>query len=180
MKHVKLFEQFANEKVYRLTGMYASKGIIGALMQAFKKEIERISHNGDPVETLDEVNAAWAKWAPKDGAKIIIDRVMKAVKNKEEVAFITASLNSKWELNPEFGDGVGGVMRFYIPNDFVINVGFMDDADGSRYSRKLDGGLNTPLFIASKDVEIMGAFDPEVGHNNVEIRGRETMMADEK
>ena len=180
MKHVLLFEQYVNEKIYRLTGPYAAKGIIGALMQAFKKEIERISHEGDPIETLDAVNSAWAKWAPKDGAKIIIDRVMKAVKNKEEVAFITASLNATWELNPEFGDGVGGVMRFYIPNDFVINVGFMDDADGSRYSRKLDGMMNTPLFNSKQDVEIMGAYDPEVGQNNIEIRGRETMMADEK
>jgi hypothetical protein len=179
MKKVKLFEQFVNEKVYRLTGPYAAKGIIGALMQAFKKEIERISHNGDPVETLDQVNAAWAKWAPKDGAKIIIDRVMKVVKDKEEVAFITASLNATWELNPEFGDGTGGVARFYIPSDFVINVGFMDDADGSRYSRKLDGMMNSPLFL-SKDIEILGAFDEEVGQNNIEIRGRETMMVDEK
>lgn len=180
MKYVKLYEEFVNEKVYRLTGAYASKGIIGALMQAFKKEIERISHNGDPVETLEQVNAAWAKWAPKDGAKIIIDRVMKVVKKEEEIAFITASLNAVWELNPEFGDGVGGVMRFYIPMDFVINVGFMDDADGSRYSRKLDGMLNTPLFNQSRDIEIMGAFDAMVGNNNVEIRGRETMMVDEK
>jgi hypothetical protein len=181
MKYIKLYEDFVTEKVYRLTGPYAAKGTIGALMQAFKKEIERISHAGDPVATLDEVNKAWAKWAPKDGAKMIIDRVMKVVKNKEEIAFITASLNGQWELRTDLGgDGTGDVMRFSFPSDFVINVGFMDDADGSRYSRKLDGMLNTPLFSPVKDVEIVGAFDAMVGNNNIEIRGGETMMIDAK
>lgn len=181
MKHVLLFEQYVNEKVYRLTGMYASKGIIGAVMQAFKKEIERIKHEGDLVETLDQVNSAWANWAPMDGAKIIIDRVLKVVKNEEEIAFITASLNSTWELNPEFGgDGSEVIIRMHIPYDFVINVGFMDDADGSRYPRRLDGMMNSPLFNSSKDVEIMGAYDPEVGQNNIEIRDGETMMIDAK
>jgi hypothetical protein len=181
MKHVQLFEQFVNEKVYRLTGIYAAKGIVGALMQAFKKEIERISHEGDPEATLAEVNKAWAKWAPKDGAKIIIDRVLKAVRNEEEIAYITASLNTEWQLRTDLGgDGTGDVMRFSFPSDFVINVGFMDDANGSRYSRKLDGMMNSPLFNSSTDIEIMGAFDPEVGQNNIEIRSGETMMIDAK
>lgn len=181
MKHVKLFEQFVNEKVYRLTGPYAAKGIVGALMQSFKKEIEKISHAGDPAATLAAVNDIWSKWAPKDGAKIIIDRVMKVVKDKEQIAFITASLNGQWELRTDLGgDGTGDVMRFGFPSDFVINVGFMDDADASRYSRKLDGMSNTPLFNSNKDIEIVGAFDANVGYNNIEIRGSEVMMIDNK
>ena len=181
MKHIKLFEQFVNEKVYRLTGPYAAKGVVGVLMQAFKKEIEKISHEGDPEATLAAVNDIWSKWAPKDGAKIIIDRVTKVIKDKEEIAFITASLNIVWELRTDLGgDGTGDVMRFGFPSDFVINIGFMDDADASWYSRKLDAMTNTPIFISTRDVEIMGAFDAAVGYNNIEIRDGEVMMIDSK
>jgi hypothetical protein len=181
MKHIKLFEQFVNEKVYRLTGPYAAKGIVGVLMQAFKKEIERTSHEGDPEATLAEINKVWSKWAPKDGAKIVIDRVLKVVRDEEQVAFITASLNGVWELRTDMGgDGTGGAMHFGFPADFVINIGFMDDADASKYARKLDGMTNTPLFNSAKDIEIMGAFDDAVGYNNVEIRSGEVMMIDIK
>jgi hypothetical protein len=181
MKHIKLFEQFVNEKVYRLTGPYAAKGIVGVLMQAFKKEIERTSHEGDPEATLAEINKVWSKWAPKDGAKIVIDRVLKVVKDEEQLAFITASLNGVWESRDDMGgDGTQGLMYFGFPSDFVINIGFMDDADASKYARKLDGMTNTPIFISTRDVEIMGAFDAAVGYNNIEIRSGEVMMIDIK
>lgn len=175
MKNVLLFEQFVNEKVYRLSGPVASTGIIGKLMQAFKKEIEKIKYNGSEADLLEEVNKVWAKWASKDGAKIIIDSVVKAVKDKEEIFYITSTLNSKWEVE---SSGTNA-MRFNLPNDFVINVGFMDDVNGMKYARKLGGMSNSAIFTADS-VELMGTFDDEVGQNNIEIRGRETMMVDDK
>lgn len=175
MKNVMLFEQFVNEKVYRLSGPSSSKGIIGKLMQAFKKEIEKIKYEGDEADTLEEVNKAWAAWAPKDGAKIIIDEVVKAVKNKEEIFYIIATLNAKWEVESSGSQA----MRFNLPDDFVINVGFMDDANGMKYTSRLDGMLNSAIFTTDT-IEIMGTFDDEVADNNVEIRGRETMMVDNK
>ena len=41
MKHIKLFEQFVNEKAYQMTGMYGAKGIVGKVLFAFKKEVEK-------------------------------------------------------------------------------------------------------------------------------------------
>lgn len=175
MKNVLLFEQFVNEKVYRLSGPVASTGIIGKLMQAFKKEIERIKYEGDEADLLEEVNKVWAKWASKDGAKIIIDEVLKAVKKKEEIFYIIATLNAKWKVE---SSGTYA-MRFNLPDDFVINVGFMDDANGMKYARKL-GGMSNSAISTADTVELMGTFDDEVGQNNIEIRGRETMMVDDK
>ena len=62
MKHVQLFEQFVNEKVYRLSGIYSSKGLVGKVMQAFKKTIEKVSYEGDQKATLAEVNKAWSSF----------------------------------------------------------------------------------------------------------------------
>ena len=173
MKYVKLFEQFTNEKVYRLTGPYASKGIIGKVMQAFKKRIERIQFEGDFEPTLAEVNKEWQKFE-KDAIKMILADVEKAVKTLDNVAYVHVDgLKKMWQKSAESGLN----RHMSLPGDFVINVGFNDDVDGSKFSRKLDGSMNTPIFTGE---DIYGAGDDEVGYNNVEIRGRETMMLDEK
>lgn len=94
MKHIQLFEQFIEEKAYRLTGMYTSKGIIGKVMQAFKKEIEKIKYEGDAADTLKDVNDAWKDFH-KDGVKIILDEVKKAVKDMEQVV-LCSCFRIKW------------------------------------------------------------------------------------
>jgi hypothetical protein len=179
MKKVKLFEQFVNEKAYRLTGGYASKGLIGKMMQAFKKEIEKIKYEGDKDSTLSAVNAVWAKWAPKEGAKIILSEVEKAVKDMEAVVFVNASIDKEWIVDEVNNLNTEGNRELFIafPDDFVINVGFADDVDGSKFSKKLTGYLNTPIGQGS---DIYGSFDDEVGGNNVEIRGGEIMSIDAK
>jgi hypothetical protein len=178
MKHVKLFEEFVNEKVYRLTGMYASKGLIGKVMQAFKKDIEKIKYEGNAALTLEEVNMKWKDFH-KEGSKIILDEVGKAVKDMENVVYVHVSgLERLWEadtinqLNRE-----GRPLYITIPGDFVINIGFMDDVDGSKFKNKL-GGMMNPAIPSGKD--IYGDFDSEIGYNNIEIRDSEFMMIDAK
>ena len=179
MKRVKLFEQFVNEKAYRMTGSYASKGIIGKMMQAFKKEIEKIKSEGDVDATLSAVNKAWMSWAPKDGAKIILSEVQKAVKDMEAVVFVNASIDGEWIADEVNGLNREGSSELFISRngDFVINVGFADDVDGSKFSRKLTGMLNSPI---DQGTDIYGSFDAEVGGNNVEIREGEFMSIDAK
>ena len=178
MKHIKLYEEFVNEKVYRMTGPYASKGIIGKVMQAFKKEIEGATYEGDAADTLEEVNGAWGDFG-KDAQKMILDEIKKAVKDMNQVVYVhVQGLNLSWE--PDTINGLnrdGGPLYIRIPGDFVINVGFMDDADGSKYSKKLGGMLNTAIAGGE---DIYGGYDAEIGENNVEIRGSEIMQIDQK
>lgn len=178
MKHIKLFEDFVNEKAYRLSGPYAAKGIIGKVMQAFKKEIERAAYEGDAADTLKEINGAWADFS-KDAQKIILAEVKKAVKDMDQVVYVhVQGLNKAWEpdtINRLNRDG--GPLHIAIPGDFVINVGFADDVDAGKYSRKL-GGMTNPAIAIGED--IYGAFDSEIGYNNVEIRGSEIIQIDEK
>lgn len=178
MKHVQLFEQFVNEKVYRLTGAYASTGIVGKVMQAFKKEIERIQFNQEEV-TLAEINKAWEAFYD-DASKIIMDSVKKTVKSMDEVLFVHVDgLNKKWEADKINGLNSPGRDRLFvtIPGDFVINIGFMDDADASKYKRKFDATTNPPLMTG---VDIYGTFDSGVGYNNIEIRDSEVITIDGK
>jgi nucleoside diphosphate kinase len=181
MKHVKLYEQFVAEKVYRLTGIYASKGIIGKVMQAFKKQIEGVKFEGNAEDTLKEINDTWEDFK-KDAIKIILADVDKAVKDIEEVFYVhvtglagtgTWVLDTVNNLNREGADTI----YICLDKEFVINVGFMDDADASKYSRKLGGSTNTA--IASGE-DIHGTFDAEIGYNNIEIRGNEFMNIDAK
>ena len=178
MKHIKLYEEFLNEKVYRMTGPYASKGIIGKVMQAFKKEIERVTFEGELKDTLEQVNGAWGDFA-KDATKMILDEVNKAVRDMEQVVYVhVQGLNLSWE--PDTINGLnrdGGPLHIRIPGDFVINVGFMDDVDGNKFKNKLGGMLNTAI---AGGTDIYGAFDAEIGENNVEIRGSEIMQIDQK
>ena len=52
MKSIPTFKQFLNEKAYRMTGIYAAKGLVGKIMQAFKQEIAKVMiiHSGIAVE----------------------------------------------------------------------------------------------------------------------------------
>jgi len=178
MKHIKLYEEFLNEKVYRMTGPYASKGIIGKVMQAFKKEIERVSFEGDAADTLEEVNGAWWDFG-KDAQKMILAEVEKAVRDMDQVVYVhVQGLNKTWE--PDTINGLnrdGGPLHISILGDFVINVGFMDDVDGNKFKNKLGGMLNTAIAGGE---DIYGTFDAEIGENNVEIRGSEIIQIDEK
>lgn len=182
MKHIKLYEEFVNEKAYQMTGMYGAKGIAGKVAFAFKKEVERVQYDGSVESTLNDLNKAWSKWANVDGAKIVETEVMKQLKDKEAVVYITATLgNYEW-----VADEVNGVnnpanseLLVRIPSDFVINIGFADDVDSSKYARKLGGDTNTAI-VSSNDTEIVGSFDASIGYNNVEIRSSLFLTIDAK
>ena len=74
MKRIPTFEQFLNEKVYRLSGYYSQKGFLGKIMQAFKKQVEKVSYEGDVEGTVEEVHKAWEKF--QDTAKkMILDQM---------------------------------------------------------------------------------------------------------
>jgi len=178
MKHIKLFEQFINEKAYRLTGHYATKGIIGKVMQAFKLEIGRVQFDGDSEATLKEVNKEWRKFFGK-ATDIIIKEVANNVKDLEsEVAFISADLSTDWIKDVINNINSEGSSELYItPGEFVINIGFMDGADANRYSRRLGGMTNRPSETGYSE-DIYGSFDMSVGDNNVEIRGMENISID--
>lgn len=182
MKHIQLYEQFINEKAYQMTGIYGAKGIIGKVLFGFKKEIERIKYEGDVDATLAELNSVWSKWADKDGAKIIEQEVMKQVKDKEALVYVMATLGGfEWaadEVNrlnsPEKPE-----LFVTIPNDFVINVGFADDVDSSKFSRKLDGMQNSAIQNG-KETAVIGSYDNLVGENNIEIRTSMFLSIDAK
>ena len=174
MKTIPTFEQFLNEKAYRLTGMYASKGLIGRVMQAFKKEIEKIQYEGDAAGTLIEVNKAWKKFQ-KTAEKIIMDQVEKGAKSLDSVLYVTANFSDEWiadEINGlNSDDGSGALYIAY--NEMVINVGFNEDVIGRKLFKKIDktGMMNSPI-ASSKDA-IYGDYDPAAGENNLEIRDAE-------
>ena len=111
---------------------------------------------------------------------IIVAQVEKAVKGglKDNVAFISADFSKDWIADDANGlNKDGGPLYISIPGDFVINIGFMDDVDASKYKSKLGGMNNTPIETG---LDIYGAFDGSVGYNNVEIRGGEVMQIDAK
>ena len=179
MKHVKLFEQFVNEKVYRMTGIYSAKGLVGKVMQAFKKEIAGVKYEGDAEATLEEINKEWAKFQ-KDAEKIILDAVEKGAKSMDSVLFVTANLAEGFHIDEINGLNSEGSSELFIGYELVINVGFMDDVNGQRLYRKIDktGMMNSP--IANSTDTIYGDYDPAVGDNNLEIRDTEYMSIDAK
>lgn len=182
MKHIKLFEEFVNEKAYQLTGIFGAKGIPGKVLFAFKKEVERIKYEGDSGATLSELNSVWSKWADKEGAKIIEQEVMKVVKDKEEMVYIMATLGEVlWEADTINNMNRPNSQELYVKTsgDFVINIGFMDDVDGSKFVRKLNGMMN-PAIMTGRETEVMGSFDSEIGYNNVEIRSSMFLVIDAK
>lgn len=180
MKNIPTFEQFVNEKVYRLSGYYSSKGLVGKVMQAFKKQIERISYEGDVEGTVEEVNKIWDKFQD-DAKKMILDQVEKAVRDMDNVLYVTMA-PSKWiadEVNGLNGEGQSSLYISLADGDFVINVGFMDDVDANKYSRKFDKNSYTNSAIASDKDVIYGNLSP-VGDNNLELRDGEVMQIDAK
>lgn len=182
MKHIKLFEQFVNEKAYQMTGMYGAKGIAGKVLFAFKKEVEKIKFEGDVQDTLKEINQVWSKWADKEGAEIIADEVMKQVKNKEAIVYIMAALSKQEWVDDQINglnrpDGTELFVR--IPSDFVINVGFADDVDAGKYTRKLSGMQNDAL-VSGIETIIAGEYMSSVGKNNIEIRQSMFLSIDAK
>ena len=179
MKHVKLFEQFTNEKAYRMTGAYSSKGLVGKVMQAFKKTIEKVSYEGDQKATLAEVNKAWTKFQ-KDAEKIILDQVEKGAKSMDSVLFVTANLDEGFHIDEINKLNREGSDELFVGYELVINVGFMDDVNGNKLYKKIDktGMMNSPL--ASKKDTIYGDYDSSVGNNNLEIRDNEFMSIDSK
>ena len=178
MKHVQLFEQFVNEKVYRMTGIYSSKGLVGKVMQAFKQEISKIKYEGDQKATLAEVNKAWTKFQ-KDAEKIILDAVEKGAKSMDSVLFVTANLDKGFHIDEINKLNSEDSNQLFVGYELVINVGFMDDVNGSKLYKKIDktGMMNSP--IASKKDTIYGTM-ASVGNNNLEIRDNEFMSIDSK
>ena len=179
MKHIQLFEQFVNEKVYRMTGVYSSKGLVGKVMQAFKKTIEKVSYEGDQKATLAEVNKAWTKFQ-KDAEKIILDQVEKGAKSMDSVLFVTANLDEGFHIDEINKLNREGSNELFVGYELVINVGFMDDVNGSKLYKKIDktGMMNSP--IAKSSDTIYGDYDSSVGNNNLEIRDNEFMSIDSK
>ena len=181
MKHIKLYESFIAEKAYQLTGIYGAKGIIGKVLFAFKKEVEKIKYEGDADATLAELNEIWSYWADRDGAEIIEKEVMKVVKDKEAIVYITATLsNSQWiaDVVNRLNTPTGTELFVSLQSDFVINVGFADDVDASKFDRKLGGMTNTAIKVNATD--IVGTYDSEVGENNIEIRNSVFLSIDAK
>jgi len=178
MKHIKLFEQFVNEKVYRMTGIYSAKGLVGKVMQAFKKEIAGVKYEGDAEATLEEINKEWAKFQ-KDAEKIILDAVEKGAKSMDSVLFVTANLAEGFHIDEINRLNSEGSNELFIGYELVINVGFMDDVNGRRLYKKIDTtGMMNSTIANSSDV-IYGDLQP-VGDNNLEIRDSEYMSIDQK
>ena len=176
MKHIQLFEQFIEEKAYQLSHGYGAKGIPGKVSFAFKKHVEHVKFEGDVKATLEEINKAWSKWADKDGAKIIEEEVMKQVKDKEAIVYIFATLSGEEWIEESSRENQ---LIARIPMDFVINIGFADDVDCNKFSKKL-GGMQNSALITKKATAIVGKYDSGVGENNVEIRSGFYLSFDSK
>jgi len=169
-------ENELNEKAYQLTGSYGAKGIPGKVLFAFKKHIEHIKFEGDVKETLTNINESWSKWADKEGAKIIEQEVMKQVKDKESIVYIIATLSGEEWIEESSRENE---LITRIPTDFVINIGFSDDVDSNKFSKKL-GGMQNNALINKTATSIVGKYDSEVGENNIEIRSSLVLSIDAK
>jgi len=179
MKHLQLFEEFLNEKAYRMTGIYAAKGLVGRIMQAFKQEIKTVKYEGINVVTQEEVNKEWAKF--EDTAKkMILDQVEKGAGGMEGVLYVTANLFNGFAIDEVTGLNSEESETLYLGYEVVINVGFMDDFNGKKVYKKIDktGMMNSPL--AGKRDLIYGEYDASVGNNNLEIRESEYIQIDGK
>ncbi len=180
MKRIPTFEQFLNEKAYRLSGYYSQKGFLGKIMQAFKKQIEGVKYEGDAEATVEDVNKIWDKFQD-EAKKMVLAQVEKAVKDMDNVLYVTMT-PSKWIADEVNGLNQEGGSSLYISledGDFVINVGFMDDVDAGKYKRKFDKESYQNSAIASDEDVIYGNLSP-VGDNNLELRGGEVMQIDAK
>ena len=180
MKKIPTFEQFVNEKSYRMTGIYGSKGLIGKVMQAFKQEIKTVKYEGINVVTQEEVNKEWAKFEDK-AKKIILDQVEKGAGGMDGILYVTANLFNGFAIDEVNGlNDIDPDNILYLSYEVVINVGFMDDFNGKKVARKIDktGMMNSPLSY-EKEL-IYGEYDASVGNNNLEIRDTEFIQIDGK
>ena len=98
----------------------------------------------------------------------------------DSVLFVTANLAEGFHIDEVNKLNSEGSSVLYIGYELVINVGFMDDVDGSRLYRKIDntGMMNSP--IANSTDTIYGDYDSAVGQNNLEIRDSEYISIDGK
>ena len=180
MKTIPTFEQFLNEKAYRMTGVYAAKGLVGKVMQAFRQEIKTVKYEGINVVTQEEVNKEWAKFEDK-AKKIILDQVEKGAGGMDGVLYVTANLFNGFAIDEVNGlNDLDPDNTLYLSYEVVINVGFMDDFNGKKVARKIDktGMMNSPLSY-EKEL-IYGEYDAGVGDNNLEIRDNEIIQIDKK
>ena len=92
-----------------------------------------------------------------------------------------ASLDKTWEMDTINNINAPGKTEalIRIPSDFVINIGFADDVNGNKFTRKLDGMLNIAL-ISGTEIEVMGSYNRDVMGNNVEIRSSMFLTIDAK
>ena len=180
MKTIPTFEQFLNEKSYRMTGVYSAKGLVGKVMQAFRQEIKKVKYEGINVVTQEEVNKEWAKF--EDTAeKIILDHVEKGAGGMDGILYVTANLFNGFAIDEVNGlNDLDPDNILYLSYEVVINVGFMDDFNGKKVAKKIDktGMMNSPL--AGKRDLIYGEYDASVGNNNLEIRDIEVIQIDGK
>ena len=179
MKNIPTFEQFLNEKSYRMTGIYSAKGLVGKVMQAFKQEIARVKYEGINVVTQEEVNKEWAKFEDK-AKKIILDQVEKGAGGMDGILYVTANLFNGFAIDEANGLNREDSNTLYLSYEVVINVGFMDDFNGKKVARKIDktGMMNSPISY-EKEL-IYGEYDASVGNNNLEIRDTEFIQIDGK
>ena len=186
MKNLQTFDEFLNEKAYLLTGGFGAKGIPGKVLFAFKKQIERIRFEKTGQDLLDEINKTWSKWAPKEGAKIIETEVLKAVKDRDAIVYLTAKLNTMWKfdtVNDINSLDIEKDKKAYITldtTDFVINIGFSDDVPAKKFANRLGGIGNDPIYNPKEFIDIVGEFSDEVGQNNVEISSSMILLIDSK
>lgn len=179
MKTIPTFEQFLNEKSYRMTGGYAAKGLVGKVMQAFKQEIKTVKYEGINVVTQEEVNKEWAKFEDK-AKKIILDQVEKGAGSMDGILYVTANLFNGFAIDEVNGLNSEDSDTLYLSYEVKINVGFMDDFNGKKVARKIDktGMMNSPISY-EREV-IYGDYDEAVGNNNLEIRDNEVIQIDGK
>ena len=140
---------------------------------------ENVILTGVNIETQEEVNKEWAKF--EDNAKkIILDQVEKGAGGMDGILFVTANLSNGFHIDEINGLNREGSNTLYLGYELVINVGFMDDVNGSKFKRKIDktGMMNSPI-ASGKDV-IYGNYDTAVGNNNLEIRDTEFIQIDGK
>jgi hypothetical protein len=174
-------QSYVNEKAYQLTGRFGAKGIPGKVLFAFKKEIEKIKWSGNDEETLAEINRLWKSWADTQGAKILDSEIQKVVKFENNIVYVVATLsNYEWVKDTvnDLNDRQTRELFVCLGTGFQISVGFFDDVNSAKYSKKL-GGYNNSCLYTTKHTDVYGKFI-DVGDNNIEITESLFLVLDHK